>query len=571
MNLALSARRERPSMLVKSMQPEPTRAVTDAFLGWKASCGLALASATLLWAGFFPLNLGCCCWFALVPLLFLTQKERPWRRSIWSAWLGGLAFCLVAYQWIRIASLPMYATWIGLALMMSCQFPLFVWLVRRLVHTLGLPLAIAAPTIWTALEFLRAIIGIGFAWYYLGHTQHEFLSLIQFSDLTGAYGVSFLLMLANVALFELIVCRKETGWRRVPASLPLTLLSVAAALTYGHWRMAQADFKPGPRLAIIQGNLEQDIRNNPNQGEETNRHYLLLADRAAALKPDLIICPETALEFWYDVIEPTAPPERINPEWRARADLARKFREEFSRRFGTEFLFGLVMSRLTNHGVLKYNSAVHVGKNAEEKEWCAKMYCLPFGEYIPLKNSLPFLKALSPYDFEYSTECGERMTLFEVQGRRAAVLICYEDTVPHLAPQYMQGEVKPDFFINLSNDGWFKGWEEHEQHLATARFRCIECRRAMARSVNMGVSCVIDGNGAVVALPPGAKTLSQAKAIPAVIDATVPIDSRGSFYVRAGDWLPISGWLLIFGLMPAALMKVRQEERRGVAAAADSI
>jgi apolipoprotein N-acyltransferase len=547
-----------------------------AFLGWRASLALALASAVLLWLSFYPMNWGWLGWVALVPLLFLTQKGRPWRQALWASWIGGAVFCLVAYQWIRVASLPMYATWIGLALMMSLQFPLFIWIVRRLTHTLGLPLALSAPVTWTALEFFRAIIGIGFAWYYLGHTQHELLPLIQFSDLTGAYGVSFLLVLANVAIFELIVRRKETGRRRIPASLPIALLLVAAALGYGSWRLGEADFQPGPRLAIIQGNLEQDIRNNPNEAEATNNHYRDLALAAARLRPDLIIGPETAWALWYDVIDPATPAEQISPEWRQRDAFTRKLRADFAAGLRADFLFGFVRTRLLPAGdspnrERRYNAAVHVGADAAEKGWYGKMYLLPFGEYLPLKNSLPFLKALSPYDYEYSTEPGEEFTIFSVKGFPFAALICYEDTVPHLARAYLRLPVKPAFFVNLSNDGWFKGWEEHEQHAVSARFRAIESRRAIARSVNMGVSCVIDGNGRIVALPAGATTLSQAKALPAVIDAVVPIDHRESWYPRLGDWLPGLCWLLVFGGLAAALWQARREERLGPAPAANPV
>ena len=563
--------RERPSKLVKQMREMEQPVNTTGLLRKRASLALALCSATLLWLSFYPMNFGFLGWVALVPLLFLTQNERPWRSSLWASWIGGLAFCLVSYQWIRVASLPMYATWIGLALMMSLQFPLFIWSVRRLTHMLGMPLALAAPVSWTALEFFRAIIGIGFAWYYLGHTQHEVLPLIQFSDLTGAYGVSFLLVLANVALFELIIKRNQLGWRRFPASAPITLLLIAAAAAYGHWRLGEAEFKPGPRLALIQGNLEQDIRNDPNQTQTTNLHYRDLAMEAAKVHADLIVCPETAWALWYSVIEKSAPAELITGDWRQWAANTAKFRTDFAAGLRADFLFGMTMERLTRSGATKYNAAVHIGADGEEKGWYAKMYLLPFGEYIPLKKSLPFMNALSPYDFEYSTEAGQDFTIFSVKGYPFAALICYEDTVPHLAREYLRLPVRPAFFVNISNDGWFKGWEEHEQHLVSARFRAIECRRAIARSVNMGVSCVIDGNGQVIALPKGATTFSQAKAIPAVIDAVIPIDGRESWYARLGDWLPVWCWVVVFGGLAAALWKARREELLGPAATANPV
>src|SRR5688572_17417597 len=87
-----------------------------------------LLSSLLLWLSFFPFDLGALGWVALIPLLPVLERylgpapaPRPrwYDRPLLSAWLGGLAFCLVAFQWIRIASPPMYATWIVLALAVS--------------------------------------------------------------------------------------------------------------------------------------------------------------------------------------------------------------------------------------------------------------------------------------------------------------------------------------------------------------------------------------------------------------------------------------------------------------------
>src|SRR5262249_56421242 len=81
------------------------------------------------------------------------------------------------------------------------------------------------------------------------------------------------------------------------------------------------------------------------------------------------------------------------------------------------------------------------------------------------------------------------------------MVICYEDSAPYLARQYARpegGEPPVDFLVNTSNDGWFDGTAEHEEHLAVARFRAVECRRALLRAVNMGISAVIDGNGRVL-------------------------------------------------------------------------
>jgi apolipoprotein N-acyltransferase len=158
------------------------------------------------------------------------------------------------------------------------------------------------------------------------------------------------------------------------------------------------------------------------------------------------------------------------------------------------------------------------------------------------------MNTFAPYDFDYSIRAGERLTRFTLSRYSFGVVICFEDTDPYLARQYVRTDsaVQPvDFLLNISNDGWFDGTSEHDQHLAICRFRAVECRRAIARAVNMGISAVIDGNGRVVALP--GPTWARSKRIAAVLTATIPIDGRSSLYARWGDWFPGACWLLLGG------------------------
>ncbi len=172
-------------------------------------------------------------------------------------------------------------------------------------------------------------------------------------------------------------------------------------------------------------------------------------------------------------------------------------------------------------------------------------------------------------------------------------MICYEDTDPDVARPYGGGDKRApvDFILNTSNDGWFNGTSEHEQHLAIARFRAIECRRSVGRAVNMGVSALIDPNGHV--LPPrgighmiksplhGDKPRfaihhwrvdqpswghdlpvsrwGEFKKVQGVMFAAVPIDDRTSVYALAGDWLPWTCWsALAVGMFVGSIRRLRR-------------
>jgi apolipoprotein N-acyltransferase len=539
----------------------------------------ALATAGLLWLCYFPADCGWLVWVAVVPLLFLVRlPRRPWRFPYASAFAAGLAFYLPAIQWMRVADPRMYFTWIGLALYCALYFPLFLCLVRFLDRRTPLPLVVTVPVVWTALEFLRSTFGTGFSWYLLGHSQHDALALIQISDLTGAYGVSFLVAAVNALLFEVLYGRRGfREWLAGPDAVPrwgrVALLAQAlgvvglllATVGYGFWRLGQDGFAPGPRIALVQGNLDQRIRNDSATSEaaaaQTDDHFFNLADLAASYQPELIVWPETS--FSRDWVE--VAPGRPSP---GSVEVARAVAEKWR----APNLLGVnaVVHGQSDHP-RRYNSAVLIGADGSFAGRYDKIHRVPFGEYVPLRDWLPWMNRLAPYDFDYSVWPGQAFTRFELPSRAAGrtctfgALICYEDTDPEVARPYGGGDGRPtaDFVLNISNDGWFNGTSEHDQHLAVCRFRAVECRRCVARSVNMGISAVIDGNGRVLAPEnrqghhgvrvweaaakrgaPGLPTSSwgEFKKVPGVLLAVVPLDDRVSLYARWGDWLPWACW-----------------------------
>ncbi len=195
--------------------PAPKPTVPAARRGPRASFLLlaALATAGLLWLSYFPVNCGWLAWFALVPLLALVRTTARPRIVYLTAWLGGLAFYVPALQWMRVADPRMYFTWIGLAIYCSLYFPIALLIVRFIDRRTRLPLVLTLPVVWTALEFFRSEFCTGFSWYLVGHTQHDFLPIIQIADLAGAYGVSFLVVAVNAVLFEALY-RWNWFWTR---------------------------------------------------------------------------------------------------------------------------------------------------------------------------------------------------------------------------------------------------------------------------------------------------------------------------------------------------------------------
>jgi apolipoprotein N-acyltransferase len=291
------------------------------------------------------------------------------------------------------------------------------------------------------------------------------------------------------------------------------------------------------------------------------RQAVDLSDLATPCRPNLIAWPETSWpDQWAEVAGDPPVPDPISVG----------FARQVAARWGTNLLLGLntiVISPPDERVRERYNSAVLVRADGSPGGRYDKIHCVPFGEYVPFRETLPFMNAFSPYDFDYSVLPGRRLTRFPLGPYHFGVLICYEDSVSDLARRYTLpegAEPAADFLLNTSNDGWFEGTAEHEQHLAICRFRAVEARRSVGRAVNMGVSAVIDPNGRVLApqetgrrgearlweVPAGAADLpvgrwGEFKKVPGVLVADLPVDHRTSLYARAGDWLPWGCWLLV--------------------------
>jgi apolipoprotein N-acyltransferase len=555
-----------------------------------------LASAGLLYLCFFPVAWAWLVWAAMVPVLCLVRLPGNPRWLKVAAYLGGLAFCLPAFQWFRVADPRMYVTWLALAFYIAVYWPLSIAALRLLDRRTRLPLVLTFPVVWVGFEYVRwGVFGSfyslltgshqhdlpgGFSWYYLGHSQHDFLEMIQVADFVGVYGVSFLVAAANALLFEALYrrdalrrlfCGPEAKPGATPRGLLLQGLVVGTALLgtlgYGTWRLSEDTISLGPTVALLQGNVPQRVRNETigldrEKRDQAQRkllgHYSDLANRSTNYRPDLIVWPETSYPGLWLEVEPGSP-----------KDESRKLAQSIMRVLDTPVLLGMtaIVAETEGGRPKMYNSAILIGRDAAWKGRYDKIHRVPFGEYTPFGSTL--LRPLIPYDNDFTVQPGLQHTRFGLGAYHFGVVICYEDTDPAMARPYVAPEVPPvDFLLNISNDGWFDGTSEHDQHLAICRFRAVETRRSIGRAVNMGISAIVDSNGRVLAptaneqgdwiVPDNAGSLPVSewhrfKKVSAVLVGRMPIDSRGSLYAWLGDAFAVS----CLGAMVLAVLATR--------------
>lgn len=536
-------------------------------------------TAVLMWASFTPVDFGPLGWVCLIPLLLLVRIPRATRLMYTATLFGGLLFTVPTLQWMRLGDPSMYIAWIALACYFALYFPTFVFLSRISVHRFRIPLPLAAPVMWVGLEYMRAYLLTGFSWYYIGHTQYRWTELIQISDITGAYGVSFVVVMLAACFTDLLPMSLMKRLQLFPTNLTpeeqsldqigrkqliqtaVCLALFLSVLGYGYVRRGQAEFKDGPRIALIQGNFPTSVKHDQNQWRSIYLKHLVLMGAAVRHQPDLVVWPETMFRWplvdrngktneQLQAIAPEIPLKKWNEP------SVHKTLTNMSQEANAALVIGLDTVSAGDKRVEQYNSAVFVRPDVGITSRYDKIHRVPFGEYLPLRDTLPFLQVFTPYGASFGIQPGKHAANFEYQDWNFAPVICFEDTVPQLVRSVMnqsstaESPSAPiDCLVNLTNDGWFHGSSELDQHLITASFRCVENRTPMVRAVNTGISAVIDGDGMIVEPDVfidgdnqgrksfvNPKTGRWNKSMNAVVIDTVPLDNRTSLYTKYGDW-----------------------------------
>ncbi len=484
---------------------------------------LAVAGGLLLTAAFPRLELAWVAWVTLLPLMFAVRGLSA-REGFRMGILAGLAHYMTLVYWLVITM----NTYGGLPKSL-CGPILFLFAAYLAIYpalfaagfavlSLRPALCLAvAPALWTAQEYLRAFMLSGFPWELLGYSQYRQLKLIQVADMTGVYGVSFVIVLANTVAFLLLSglpALKSPGTtisRRLRVvSVGLLVVVLGAVLGYGQWRMGAVDRRaaaaPDRTVSLLQGNIDQRIKWDPAHQEATLKIYFRLARRALARKPDLIVWPETAAPFYFG-------------NDRRLTHMLQKGVAEL----GVYQLVGspLVLGRADQY--LFYNSAFLLRPDGTLAGRYDKAHLVPFGEYVPFKKYLPFLGKIVEQVGDF--QAGRRGATIAWEGHHLGVLICYELIFADLSRAAAANGA--DLLVNITNDAWYGRSGAPYQHFSMAVLRAVETRRTLVRAANTGISGVIGPTGRILARTPIFEE--------AVVTRRVPLLTEKSLHVRVGD------------------------------------
>jgi len=529
-----------------------------------------LASAVLLTVIHPPLSLSWLAWAAWVPFMFACRPDISLRRLMICAYLGGLCFWFGNLYWLVIVTTPGY---IAFSFVQACYWALLALSVR-FVRQKGWPLFLAAPVIFVGAEALQGWLFTGFSWYYLAHSQYKHLQLIQICDIFGTLGVSVLIAMVNGVVADWVLYNSRAAtivWPRCCFATVLIALLIAGACWYGHIRLAETSNyqTEGPLLGSVQPNVPAYVKEEMESGQKILDDLIADSQECIDAGAVMVCWPETMV---------LAP---MNPEYLSvcvmNSDPPRYHQQiiEHAKEQGY-ILFGASSAdigiRNGDYAITdQYNSAFLYRPNGTpDPKIYHKIHLVPFGEFIPFKKTAPWIYKmilwLSPYDYDYNLTAGTDYTTFGIGTEEKkyyfGVLICYEDTDPTVTRKLVldeNGDKRADWLVNISNDGWYVHFKERQvvpmvelaQRTAISAFRCVENRISIIRSVNTGISCLIEPTGNIRDgykngnLPE--RAMDRQGVAGWFVDA-VPIDSRITFFSKYGPWLDVllgSGWSVI--------------------------
>jgi apolipoprotein N-acyltransferase len=452
-------------------------------------------------------------WVALIPLLFAVEGCRP-GEAFRRGYVAGLVFFGMTTWWL------VHVSWfapVALTAFLALYFgAAVVWFVQPAsdVFWRNLLAGIVGTASWVTLEWIRGHAPLGgYGWNMLGVTQHRNVPFIQFASVTGIYGVSALVCFVNFAFFQTI----RRFVRNIGAREPLRRLSwefylamalVCSVFLHGLREMRVEQDGRTLRIALVQGNIPQTLKFEPEQKPLIIERYRSLTESIMPLEPELIIWPETAT------------PEALRYD-RESFELATNVAQQ-----AHAFLLTGTFDATPNKEPLEaFNSAMLVRPDGTLGEIYRKIHLVPFGEYVPLRKILPFIKYLTP--IQNSCERGREFTIFHLAELSFGTVICFEDTVPELYRVFVKRGA--DFMVNVTNDAWFQDSPAAELHVANAVFRCAETRRWLIRCTNSGVTCAVNPFGMV-----------RMRAAPFTASArifvlSIPADQPVTFYTQWGD------------------------------------
>jgi apolipoprotein N-acyltransferase len=376
---------------------------------------------------------------------------------------------------------------------------------------------VTAPFLWVAVELARTRI-TGFPWNLLGISQVDNVALCRIAAWTGVYGISFEIVLVNVAVAAAFLVAREKRGAMLAAAL-----AAAAVLQAG--RLVEPPSTKPDRAALL---VQQNIPVSADWSRPAYLEQTLMELRELTLKSTTTNSP-TKLDI---VIWPESPAPFFSNDPRLRSAMS-----ELARQIQVPIVMGSIGSDAptpNQEGPL-FNSATLIGANGEFQARYDKIHLVPFGEYLPFPSLFSFAGGLTREVGQF--EQGTSRRPLDADGQKLGVFICYESVFPDEVRQFANNGAQ--VFVNISNDGWYGDSGAYAQHLNQTRMRAIENNRWLLSATDTGVTASIGPWGRVAARVPRKQRIA--------LVAPYALTSVTTFYSRHGDWFAYACAIISIG------------------------
>ncbi|WP_290526138.1 apolipoprotein N-acyltransferase [Alcanivorax sp.] len=440
---------------------------------------LALIAGLLFPLAFAPYDLWPLLFVSVAAGFWCQQRAATGKEAFLRGWLYGLGMFGFGVSWVHVSMNDYGYMPLWMAIPFTAIFAAFLALFYGLTFSLSWRLgrsALVFSGVWLLLDWLRGWLLTGFPWLYAGYALID-TPLASLAPLGGVW----LLTLATVLISATLIQFRQPGALRwVAAGLSALVLITATAAHFLTFTHAAG---PDQKVALVQGNIPQDLKWQISMRGETRRIYHELTREIPG--DTLVLWPESAMTEFYQNIT-----DFIEDEGAQLAD-----------RNGA-LITGIPWRTVSDTGITYRNSIAAIplrdGNNGSERVY-HKQKLVPFGEYVPLQS---LIRGLIPFfDLPMSgfTPGDPAQPNLQVLGHTVAPFICYEILYPQLVASRSHDA---DVLVTISNDAWFGTSAGPLQHFQMARLRALETGRWLLRGTNNGVTAVIDHQGRIVdALP----------------------------------------------------------------------
>ena len=476
----------------------------------------------------------------LVPFFVLVVLLPTRRSAVWTGAAFGVTQSLITNFWL--AFFHGFSVWTvgGVALGMGLYFMLFTpfFFTFGKLRSVYRPFVFAAA--WTVYEYIKSIGFLAFPWGLVAFPVGGILPLVQIADVTGVWGISFIMALISALGAETVLALAGIGgWeasiaslehRRLLALVPgwsFAALVVAGMLAYGFVTMARPlPVKGHLRAVLVQQNVNSWLAGPAEQRQMlTSGEDLSVAGiRRAGGPVDLVVWSEESLPL----------PYRFDHPYYEREPPQDPF-VHFLKRINVPLLVGApYVLNAAKQEVM--NASILLDPQGRILDYYGKRRLVPFAEYVPFWN-VPvvrkFMESFVGIDGIWTP--GDRNTIFTLKLHdggtvRFGTPICFEDSFPNIARRFVLAGA--DLLINLTNTSWSGTVSAETQQFEAARYLSIENKRVMIRSTDSGLTSVIGPDGRLLASLP----LFTAAALP--VDVPIAASHHLTPYTLYGDYLP---------------------------------